>query len=284
MGGCCGEYGQRAEIFKCSAVPGFTSHPLYHWNLKNMRLFLESFAKNRQMDPLSADTWYKLTSSAVRELKGGHAILKKFNGYFEAVEALFPEVELDLSTYKLYMWDDEANRRKFFENYASANDFDPLVPDNWYAQPRDKITSYKGAAEVLSFYNRSVSAALIALFPDIGIESSKFFWPTWVYSVAKTFFLRYAAEYGFDPLTAENWYSQPMSRITEHRVMLNYCSVTLLLSNSPPFLLLDYLFLICIQRVRLLFCRTMEVFERHSLLCFLISDLIIRVSHPLSFL
>ena len=52
-----------------SAVPGFTSHPLYHWNMKNMRLFLESFAKNRNMDPLSPETWYNLTGSSIRELK-----------------------------------------------------------------------------------------------------------------------------------------------------------------------------------------------------------------------
>ena len=41
------------------------------------------------------------------------------------------------------MWDGEIKRRKFFENYARANDFDPLAADSWYAQPKDKIMSYK---------------------------------------------------------------------------------------------------------------------------------------------
>ena len=35
------------------------------------------------------------------------------------------------------------NRRKFFENYARENDFDPLVPDNWYSQINNKIMSVK---------------------------------------------------------------------------------------------------------------------------------------------
>ena len=96
-------------------------------------------------------------------------MLRKFSGYFETVEKLFPELELDHSTYRLCMslsiyfsfprfflvllliltllysdmWDGEIKRRKFFENYARANDFDPLAADNWYAQPKDKIMSYK---------------------------------------------------------------------------------------------------------------------------------------------
>ena len=33
------------------------------------------------------------------------------------------------------------NRRIFFENYAKQNGFDPLIPDNWYTQPRRTILS-----------------------------------------------------------------------------------------------------------------------------------------------
>ena len=38
-------------------------------------------------------------------------------------------------------------RRKFFEDYAEANNFDPLVRENWYSQPTDKIR----AAKVITF-------------------------------------------------------------------------------------------------------------------------------------
>ena len=41
------------------------------------------------------------------------------------------------------LWNDPIRRRKYFENYARANDFDPLVPDNWYSQSKDKIVGMK---------------------------------------------------------------------------------------------------------------------------------------------
>ena len=41
------------------------------------------------------------------------------------------------------LWNDPISRRKYFENYARANDFDPLVPDNWYSQSKDKIVGMK---------------------------------------------------------------------------------------------------------------------------------------------
>ena len=35
------------------------------------------------------------------------------------------------------------NRRRFFEEYAVANGFDPLNASNWYSQSRDKIMATK---------------------------------------------------------------------------------------------------------------------------------------------
>lgn len=35
------------------------------------------------------------------------------------------------------------NRRSLFEKYAEENEFDPLIPENWYSQPRNKILAYK---------------------------------------------------------------------------------------------------------------------------------------------
>jgi hypothetical protein len=37
------------------------------------------------------------------------------------------------------IWQDTSRRRKLFENYAKANDFDPLIPENWYLQPLKRI-------------------------------------------------------------------------------------------------------------------------------------------------
>jgi hypothetical protein len=40
-------------------------------------------------------------------------------------------------------WDKVENQRKLFENYARDNEFNPLIPDNWYSQPKEKILNYK---------------------------------------------------------------------------------------------------------------------------------------------
>jgi hypothetical protein len=48
---------------------GFISHPVGHWSAKNMRVFLETFAKNRNMDPLLPETWYNITRDAVMQAK-----------------------------------------------------------------------------------------------------------------------------------------------------------------------------------------------------------------------
>jgi hypothetical protein len=41
------------------------------------------------------------------------------------------------------MWHKMKNRRRFFEEYAKENGFDPLNPKNWYSQPRKKIEAKK---------------------------------------------------------------------------------------------------------------------------------------------
>lgn len=45
-------------------------------------------------------------------------------------------------------WHDAGYRRKFFEDYAAENNFDPLVSSNWYTQPIEKIL----ALQVISCY------------------------------------------------------------------------------------------------------------------------------------
>lgn len=56
-------------IVASSQVAGFTSHPIGYWTTKNMRLFLERFAKHRNLDPLVADTWYQITRDDIKKTK-----------------------------------------------------------------------------------------------------------------------------------------------------------------------------------------------------------------------
>jgi hypothetical protein len=89
-------------------------------------------------------------------------------------------------------WNKAEDRRKFFEEYALAHKFNPLVPKNWYSEPRERIMStlvffflfffvftptliiLKGAFRVLHHHNRSLAQALRDLFPDIDVDKTKF--------------------------------------------------------------------------------------------------------------
>jgi hypothetical protein len=47
-------------------------------------------------------------------------------------------------------WCKQKNRRRFFENFAKTNGFDPLLPDNWYLQDSKKIMKIR----VLNFLEK----------------------------------------------------------------------------------------------------------------------------------
>ena len=45
-------------LLETSQAKGFTTQSKGHWTPRNMRLFMEKFAKNRNMDPLLSGTWH----------------------------------------------------------------------------------------------------------------------------------------------------------------------------------------------------------------------------------
>ena len=57
-------------------MAGFTSKPIGHWTRQNMRAFMESFARKRDLDPLLADTWYKIPYRLVIKSKVCHPLSK----------------------------------------------------------------------------------------------------------------------------------------------------------------------------------------------------------------
>eukprot|EP00026_Physarum_polycephalum_P001474 Phypoly_transcript_01476.p1 GENE.Phypoly_transcript_01476~~Phypoly_transcript_01476.p1 ORF type:complete len:889 (+),score=81.31 Phypoly_transcript_01476:156-2669(+) len=200
-----------------SRVTGLGLLPIGHLSEKNMRAFLEAFAKGRNMDPLHPETWYMTSREAIVQVPGGRAVFHKLRGgYFKALTKLFPEVNFDESKFpsmpRMY-WDNIKNRRKFFEQYAKDSGFDPLSPEHWYSQPRNKIAAMKGAKMMLEYHRFSVLRALLDLFPNIGLDKSKFSSSYAVPEVRRNFFEKYAKLYRFDPLVAENWYRQPAYRI-----------------------------------------------------------------------
>jgi hypothetical protein len=100
------------------------------------------------------------------EFQGLTSILRYHNNSVAtALVALFPETKFDQNKLKLKSkilntlflcllfnflfyfcvasWPDTKARRKFFETYAKENNFDPLLPENWYAQSKQQLTSTK---------------------------------------------------------------------------------------------------------------------------------------------
>jgi len=86
---------------------------------------------------------------------------------------LFPEIGLDSGKF-WNMWNDIEERRKCLEKYAKENDFDPLIPENWYLQSREKIRLFPGMRGIVGYHGESVIQTIIDLFPNIHLDKSKF--------------------------------------------------------------------------------------------------------------
>lgn len=114
-------------------------------------------------------------------------------------------------THPHHYWTSEKgkNMRVFFEDFAKANDFDPLLATNWYRVSRKVVLKARGST-VLSHFNWSLIKSLVSLFPEVKFDPTKFdvsprkYWK----SVAnrKRFFINFAKEKGFEALVPENWY------------------------------------------------------------------------------
>ena len=107
------------------------------------------------------------------------------NSLAQAIQDLFPDIGVDktklqdrtrmlllslllpayftffflLILFSSVLWNREEARRKFFEDYATENGFDPLVPKNWYKQARDKIM----AAKVYFFFSNLSATNTLSL-------------------------------------------------------------------------------------------------------------------------
>jgi hypothetical protein len=50
-------------------IKRFTTQSQGYWTAANMRLFMETFAKSFNLDPLLAETWYKIPPKIIYQLK-----------------------------------------------------------------------------------------------------------------------------------------------------------------------------------------------------------------------
>jgi len=136
------------------------------------------FAQQSGFDPLVPDNWYYVPAAEIRRIKHAKSMLQYYNGsVVKALTHLFPTVNFDTSKFLFLpknFWQEAKNRRDFFTNFAADNNFDPLLPDNWYKISPAQLKQAKYADAVLRNEQNTYSGALINLFPAIGLDRSKF--------------------------------------------------------------------------------------------------------------
>jgi len=200
----------------------------YH---KNRRKFFETYASTRSFDPLIPANWYK--ENMLGHLKHDKITLEILSIYggslVRALIHLFPEVQFDparfSSAVKRNYWGNEANRRKFFVDFAAKNKFDPLVPENWYLYSQTHVVgTNKQANSMLSwYYNGSLVLALQLLFPNIGIAENKFSFVPRNYWAdegnRRKLLIDFAYENQFDPLLPYNWYNLSRTLVISRKGM-----------------------------------------------------------------
>eukprot|EP00026_Physarum_polycephalum_P002338 Phypoly_transcript_02344.p1 GENE.Phypoly_transcript_02344~~Phypoly_transcript_02344.p1 ORF type:complete len:892 (+),score=111.01 Phypoly_transcript_02344:67-2742(+) len=187
------------------------------WNdVKNRRKFFENVAKEEGLDPLAPTSWYKIPYSKIILKKGGASVLWRYNGNLpEALMHVFPDIGLVKSNFRSItpaQWQDVSSRRKFFEIVAKKLGFDPLIPAKWYSTSYPSVRKFKGASSVMKYYGGNLRKALRHLFPEIGLDYSKFRSKEkkWLRVSARRKLLEKVAHHlKFDPLHASNWYDAP---------------------------------------------------------------------------
>eukprot|EP00026_Physarum_polycephalum_P001704 Phypoly_transcript_01706.p1 GENE.Phypoly_transcript_01706~~Phypoly_transcript_01706.p1 ORF type:complete len:1010 (+),score=136.82 Phypoly_transcript_01706:80-3109(+) len=203
----------------------FVSYPKNYWqDPAKQRQFFMWVAKKKGFDYSVAENWYSITDFSILQYKGSRIILRMYSDSLaEALLHVFPNIGLQRKKFvrEKLDWNSESKRKQFFIDFASRQNFDPLVAENWYPITIQAIDSSVSAKKVLGYYAGDLSEALISLFPDIGLVKSKFmfvkdnFWEDM--SNLRNFFCTYAQKNRFDPLEPDNWYAVALKNVLEQK-------------------------------------------------------------------
>lgn len=154
----------------------FSSHhfkivPRTFWeDTNNQREFFKNFASKAGFDYKIPSNWYSISNNQILQAKGGESILKHYNkSMATAMQALFPEMALDLSRFGKVpqnYWTDEENRKRFFQQVADIEGFPIHDLSRWSSISSRSLYRFKGARAVLGYHNNSVTKAISDLFKN----------------------------------------------------------------------------------------------------------------------
>eukprot|EP00026_Physarum_polycephalum_P001288 Phypoly_transcript_01289.p1 GENE.Phypoly_transcript_01289~~Phypoly_transcript_01289.p1 ORF type:complete len:982 (+),score=115.84 Phypoly_transcript_01289:110-3055(+) len=200
-------------------VAKFPPLPRIHLEIARHRKKFLKFAEKMGFNPLVTENWYPITRLQAISFPGiEHTLSCYGRSLHAALEAVFPELNFDRRKFaNALKWHDVGNRRKFFDDFAASQGFDPLLPQNWYSVKRRSFTNEFSLGSVLTVYGGSLVKALLHNYPEIGFQDSKFpclpknHWDD-PYN-RKRFFDTFAKRKKFDPLIAKNWYKVNLNKI-----------------------------------------------------------------------
>jgi len=95
-----------------------------------------------------------------------------YRNFAQLLILAFPDIGLQKEKFLWGMRKAHA-RQQYFEQFAIENNFDPNNPENWYLN-KTKLLKTEGIASVLMHHKYQLSQALQDLFPNIGLDKSKF--------------------------------------------------------------------------------------------------------------
>jgi len=141
-------------------------------------------------------------------LKGGRRVLNYHKGsYITALIKLYPELKLKKKFFSHARWRAPQLQRKFFDEFAKSNGFDPLDENQWYSVTSKQINRAGGGSAILKYYKGSHIAALIKLYPEVIFQKERFFEVWKIPHERRKFFDEFATSKQFDPLDSGKWYS-----------------------------------------------------------------------------
>jgi len=141
------------------------------------RDFFDQLAHGMGFNPLQSEKWYSLRYKDVVDKKGSKVLSYHNSSHIKALMDLYPELNLDAHKFHTppYKYEDDHNRREFFERLANDLEFDPVFEkDRWYHISRSDVTTRKGGHAVLLHHNGSHVQALMDLYPELTLQSSDF--------------------------------------------------------------------------------------------------------------
>lgn len=123
-------------------------------------------------DPLVPQNWYSVTRMKLENELGSKLLSYANNSAIKLITEAFPNIGLEVHKFDnvpRYFYNERANRKLYFDNFAATKGFDPLIASNWYRVPSGILRQNS----IVTLFGK-ISHALIDTYPHIGLQTNLF--------------------------------------------------------------------------------------------------------------